>query len=445
LEGAPPYPILWRNGDGTCNPKWAEAPLPEDPELTPDAAVFPDELRQNRFFRRQGKSGPDEQRGDFASLKELVTELGERSDEQGFYYPVRDILIKTHQYAIARFDVDGFRIDTLKHVEREFARVFGNAMREFALSIGKKNFFTFGEVADNDEKIARYTGRFASDPDDLIGVDSALDFPLFGTLVAVVKGSQPPSDLARLYEFRKQLHRGQVEDRQVLISSHAEASRFFVTFLDNHDQHHRFRYSAPPNPNQFDSQVSMGVGCLFALQGIPVIYYGTEQGLHGMGDIDQFVREALWGKPDAFATNNPFYRAVQDIAQVWATQPALRYGRLYFRQVAGEDGKSFALWAAKPGIIAFSRLLNELEVVVVANAFTDAPFTFFVLVDFGINSVGSQFDLLYSNQANAAAPGPVQQLEADIFDLSGNKSHGPVRAMKVTLQPMEIQILGQKA
>jgi glycosidase len=47
---------------------------------------------------------------------------------------------------IARFDIDGFRIDTLRYLKGDLPRLFGNSMREFALSIGKKNFFTFGEV-----------------------------------------------------------------------------------------------------------------------------------------------------------------------------------------------------------------------------------------------------------------------------------------------------------
>ena len=56
-------------------------------------------------------------------------------------------------------------------------------MREYALSIGKKNFFTFGEVYDNEEKIASYIGRNSiMDSSDLIGVDAALDFPLFYAL-----------------------------------------------------------------------------------------------------------------------------------------------------------------------------------------------------------------------------------------------------------------------
>ena len=48
--------------------------------------------------------------------------------------------------SIARFDIDGFRIDTLRYLKGGLALTFGNAMREYALSIGKKNFFTFGEV-----------------------------------------------------------------------------------------------------------------------------------------------------------------------------------------------------------------------------------------------------------------------------------------------------------
>ena len=61
---------------------------------------------------------------------------------------------------IARFDVDGFRIDTLEaYLKGDLARTFGNAMREFALSVGEKNCFTFGEVFDSEEKIAQFIGR----------------------------------------------------------------------------------------------------------------------------------------------------------------------------------------------------------------------------------------------------------------------------------------------
>ena len=72
---------------------------------------------------------------------------------------MRTSLIHAYQYLIAKYDVDGYRIDTLKYIEPAFAQTFGNAIREYALSLGKKNFFTFGEVYDSEEKIAHFIGR----------------------------------------------------------------------------------------------------------------------------------------------------------------------------------------------------------------------------------------------------------------------------------------------
>ena len=57
-------------------------------------------------------------------------------------------MIRAYQYVIARYDIDGFRIDTLRYLQGNLPQLFGNSVREFALSIGKKNFFTFGEVFD---------------------------------------------------------------------------------------------------------------------------------------------------------------------------------------------------------------------------------------------------------------------------------------------------------
>ena len=132
-----PYPIRWRDEDGHGRSDWTEAPF----DIPVDAAVWPMELRNNAFFRRQGRGG--ESGSDFASLKELVTGVQAPSTQEGLHYPVRNYLIRAYQYLIAKYDIDGFRIDTLKYIETDFALVFGNAMREYALSIGKSNFFTF--------------------------------------------------------------------------------------------------------------------------------------------------------------------------------------------------------------------------------------------------------------------------------------------------------------
>jgi glycosidase len=420
-------PIEWRDASGQAR---ADFPVIENIPATqrePDALVWPAELQRNRFFRRTGKGA--EEGGDFESLKEFVTAV--REDQT---FPVRNALILAYQYAIARYDVDGFRIDTLKFIERDFAQTFGNAMREYGLSIGKQNFFSYGEVFDGEERIAEFIGRNTRDAGDLVGVDAALDFPLFSRLPSVAKGFTPPTEVIEVYRRRKEVQRD-------ILSSHGEAGRFFVTFLDNHDMKERFRGASTDGPDEFDPQVILGIGVLFGLQGIPCLYYGTEQGLHGRGPSDQFVREALWGKPDAFDTTHPFYTAIRHLSEIRATEPALRYGRLYFRPLSG-DGVHFGASPFAPGVLAFSRILNNREVVVVANANTQGAFQGHVLVDMFLNRDGEQFGVL--TDANASVPGPVETRSGlEIHEIEGGVSTGPARMLRVNLRPMEVQILAK--
>ena len=430
------YRINWRDENGHGRPDWTEAP--ENPPR--DAAVWPSELRHNDVFRRKGRGG--EAGGDFSSLKEMVTDLRAFNETSGSHFPVRNALIRSYQYLIAKFDVDGFRIDTLKYIEPDFAQTFGNSMREFALSIGKKNFFTFGEVYDNEEQITRFIGRQATAEGDLVGVDAALDFPLFFKLPSLAKGQVPPSDVVQMFEHRKELERG-------VISSHGEASRFFVTFLDNHDQKERFYFSSDDAPRRYEDQLTLGIGCLFALQGIPCLYYGTEQGLHGRGNGDAAVREALWGKPNAFDDEQELYRTVKRLAAVRSEQPALRYGRQYFRPISSRGGAQFGISPFSPGVLAFSRILNEQEIVVVANCNTEAGWTGDVIVDFSLNPAGSIYEVLFTNKipGDAAAPDAVIERPAGslrIHEVNGNVTNGPARTLPVTLQAIEFQILGRR-
>jgi glycosidase len=420
-------PIEWRDERGQARSDFPVIENIPTAQREPDALVWPAELQRNSFFRRKGKGG--EGGGDFESLKEFVTDV-----QEGQIFPVRNALILAYQYAIARYDIDGFRIDTLKYIERDFAKIFGNAMREYALSIGKKNFFSYGEVFDGEERIAEFIGRDTQDRGDLVGVDAALDFPLFFRLPSVAKGFSPPTEVIEVYRRRKEVERN-------ILSSHGEAGRFFVTFLDNHDMKERFRGANTDGPDKFDPQVILGIAVLFGLQGIPCLYYGTEQGLHGRGNSDQFVREALWGKPSAFDVNHPFYKAISRLSEIRDTQPALRYGRLYFRPISG-DGEHFGMSPFAPGVLAFSRILNNREVLVVANANTQGGFQGHALVDLFINNDGEQFRVL--NDSSASTPGPVETRSGlEIHEIDGGVTTGPARMVRVSLRPMEVQIMAK--
>jgi glycosidase len=184
------------------------------------------------------------------------------------------------------------------------------------------------------------------------------------------------------------------------------------------------------------------------LQGIPCVYYGTEQGLHGDAGTDASVRESLWGKPGIpFDKGAPFYTQIQKIARVRSLQPALRYGRQYVRPISG-DGNSFRVSRFMPGVLAFSRILVDDEVVVVANA-SEQPGVppLSAIVDANLNPIGSAFQVLYSNKPNSTPPGQVQEFgrtrPVSVLEVDGSVSHGPLNAFTVTLQPLEIQILGR--
>jgi glycosidase len=394
-----------------------------------DALVWPSELQQDRFFRRQGVPDPngDDTVGDFQSLKQM------RTDD----IALQSFLIRAYQYVIARFDVDGFRIDTLRYLKGGLPRLFGNAIREYSLSIGKRNFFTFGEVYDaNAEKdIAAFIGRNTSDANDpqVIGVDAALDYPLYNSLKPAVKGFGAPTDVVDMYQRRK------VAERDVL-SSHGDATRYFVTFLDNHDVKERIRYAQPGDEHRFDDQVTLGLACLYCLPGIPCLYYGTEQGLHGSGS-DAAVREALWGGP-GFDTNSPFYRHLAAIGALRRERAALRYGRFYFRPVSG-DSTNFGVSPFPAGVIAFSRILNDEEVTVVANP-SGATQSLDVIVDAQLNAAGPGPSILYSNKATPAAPGPVTETSAvRVEEVDGSVGFGPLHTIRVTLEPLEVQVVGR--
>jgi glycosidase len=423
-----PQPVEWRDPHGNARPEWVQVEKIPAPLRPPDALVWPAELQMNRFFRRQGgtQAGGDDTVGDFASLKQMLTA---DPDLQHF-------LIRAYQYVIARFDVDGFRIDTLRYLKGDLPRLFGNSMREFALQIGKKNFFTFGEVLDgrSEEDIARFIGRSTSDGSDLVGVDAALDYPLFNVLRPVVKGFATPATVVDMYHRRKLIE-------QDILSSHGDATRFFVTFLDNHDMKERIRYVQPGDEHRFDDQVTLGLACLYALPGIPCLYYGTEQGLHGAGS-DPAVREALWGGP-GFNEQASFYREIQKIAAVRARQPALRYGRFYFRPVSG-DGQTFGVSSFAQGVLAFSRILNDEEMIVLANTSPSQGQSLDVIIESQLSKPGDAYRISYSNKPSPTGPSAVKETGAvSVHEVDGTIGHGPLHVVRVTLQPLEAQILGR--
>ncbi|RYE90944.1 MAG: hypothetical protein EOO75_09440, partial [Myxococcales bacterium] len=95
--------------------------------------------------------------GDFpGGLKDVATELPE----------VRTAMIDAYARWVEETDIDGFRIDTLKHVEHGFWREFVPGVRRRLAAQGKNNFLIFGESFDGDDT---RTGSYTR-PGELDGV-----------------------------------------------------------------------------------------------------------------------------------------------------------------------------------------------------------------------------------------------------------------------------------
>jgi glycosidase len=438
--------IEWMNGLGLPRADWTDD-IPAGARLSPDDAVYPGDLRRKEFFRRRGNKLSDAAppggfaRGDFGSMRQLVNEYDatvpgqEALRAQYGISPVISILITCHQYLIAKYDVDGFRIDTVKYVAPAAVETFGNAIREFALSAGKRNFFTFGEIYDDEATIERFVGRHSTSIEGF-GIDAALDFPLFFQLPGVAKGRVGVEAIRNVFSDRKAAEKD-------LISSHGEAGKYFVSFLDNHDQHERFNHPLTPRP-----QVSLGLAALFCLQGIPSVYYGTEQGLQGTVDgqgqpsldSNESVREALWGRqPDAFDPDHPLYVQIKALSELRDEEPAIRYGRIYFREVSG-NGQDFGQPQGAGGVLAFSRILVDREVVFVANTNSTQTFAGWVVVDLDLNRTPRAVSLRYSNLGTTGA-GAVQLIQSARFFNQGSVNTADAAAIFVRLEPMEAQVL----
>jgi len=176
---------------------------------------------------------------------------------------VRTTLKNWVRDTVKKFNFDGIRIDTVPHVKKAF-------WKEYAASAG---VYQVGEVLNGD---IGYVSQYTHD-----GLDATMNYPMYFTLRNVFNFKHS------MYEIRNTFNAAQ--------SAFADVDALGM-FIDNHDNA-RFLSMTPSIP-MFKAALTFA---LFA-QGIPIVYYGSEQGFNGGND--PFNREALW---PSMNPNNPLY------------------------------------------------------------------------------------------------------------------------------------------
>ena len=303
--------------------------------------------------------------GDFSGLDDLMTENPR----------VVAGLIDVFGSWIDRFGVDGFRIDTAKHVNPEFWQAFVPAMLARAKARGIPNFHIFGEVFISEVDpgtLASYT-RVDKLP-------AVLDFAFGRAVVDTAGGSAGTELLQRLFAGDS------------LYEGGAPAALRLPTFLGNHDAGRFAMFVRRANPKADDAEVmarvTLGHAMMLTLRGVPTIYSGDEQGFVS-DEGDQGAREDMFPSKVAsyndnqligtskttaeasFDTAHPLYRLIASLAKIRSATPALRRGRLLVRAVS-----------QKPGLFAASRFdpVTGREVLLLFNT-SSAPIAANVTVE----------------------------------------------------------------
>jgi glycosidase len=347
------------------DPSFAYTPfVPKGEERVKTPAWLNDPI----YYHNRGNSnwvGESSLYGDFVGLDDLATE----------HPRVVAGFIDIYGGWIDRFGVDGFRIDTARHVNAEFWRAFIPAMQRRAKARGIPNFHIFAEVATGDVDPA-LLARWSHNAD----LTAPIDMAFAAAAQRVVSGKAGTEVLARMFE-----------DDPIYKGGEKAALRL-PTFLGNHDFGRFAMFVKQANPgisqDELLARTMLGHAMMLTLRGVPTIYSGDEQGFVSDGN-DQLAREDMFASKvavyndndligtdattaqDNFDVRHPLYRLIAELSAVRRSTPALTGGLQKVRA-----------FSDKPGLLAISRFDPKTgrEVVLAFNT-SDKPIMNRIAVD----------------------------------------------------------------
>jgi glycosidase len=296
-------------------------------------------------------TNPDHRAAALYNWTPVITDYDDRSTRETYQLAdlddlnttnpvVRDLLREAYGDWIRDVGVDGFRIDTVIYVEHDFWNDFvqgPTGMNAVAAETGREDFLTFGEAFRTsepftdagDREVASYLGT-PEQPE----LASMIHFPLFATINRVFGEGAPTAEMT----YRLQVTQDTFPDPTLL-----------PTFIDNHDVA-RFL-----GRNGYDA-LKQALAFLFTSPGIPVVYYGTEQGF--VEDrASMFAGGAGSGGEDHFDTDADLYRWIADLSALRSDHPALTRGALDVLMDSDDA----------PGLFAYQRTYAGESVVVLMN------------------------------------------------------------------------------
>lgn len=317
---------------------------------------YPEWLNDPQYYHNQGDTtfkGENSLYGDFNGLDDLNTE----------HPKVLSGMIDIYKNIIKEFKPDGFRIDTVRHVQLPFWQSFGPAIMDYAKEQGIPNFHIFGEVYDpNPARLSKFTieGK----------LPAVLDFGFQQAAADVFYRDQHPNVINTL-----------IDNDDYYNDADSQAD-LLLNFLGNHDMGRTGHFIEQGISNaSAEEKLQRSIlshAFMYLSRGIPVVYYGDEQGFTGDGnDVDaredmfpsqvkEYNDNILLGTDastadDNFDEQHPIYQAIQQFAELRMSHTALRRG-LHINRPTEKNSKVFA----------FSRvdIKEQKEYLVIFNADT---------------------------------------------------------------------------
>ncbi|NMP30000.1 alpha-amylase [Thalassotalea sp. M1531] len=374
--------IVFSDGKQMCDYK-SLAQVASGDKYTPfvpadsDNIKVPAWLNDPKYYHNQGDStfsGENSVYGDFFGLDDINT------DDQA----VVDGMVDIFSDIISQFKPDGFRIDTVKHVNIEFWQQFAPALVKHANEQGLPNFFMFGEVFDgNPDVLSKFTTTGK--------MQSVLDFGFAFAIKDVLVDQKGTNQLANLF----------AQDHKY--NDHDSNANQLLNFVGNHDLG-RLAWMLSKSEHNYSedeklARLALAHSMMFFLRGVPVVYYGSEQGFVGDGGnhdsrqdmmpslVPSYNDDVLVGTDkttadDNFDKNHPLYQSLAEFAEIYQANKALRYGEQ--KVIYSSD---------EAGIFAITRTLasgeQQLVVFNVSNDMQQANLSFSSEIDSAIYDSGN--------------------------------------------------------
>lgn len=255
---------------------------------------------------------------------------------------VRAYLTDWALWLVRETDVDGFRLDTARHIPKEFLREWIDALKR-----ERPNFWIVGEVFSNDY---RYQAEYLA-----AGLDAVTDFQ---TQESIARALAPNEDLTWI---------GRPPALAETYLPGSETAR--ATFIDNHDVP---RFIGPAATDDARARLRQALVYLFTVPGTPILYYGTEVALAGGADPDN-RRPMPWTGGDETTRD-----LVRQLATLRQQVPSLRRG-------------SFVKLLSERETLVYAREGGADTAVIAINGLSDAPQT----LELRLADVGAQGAVLH--------------------------------------------------